>query len=460
MSSFEYTEKYYSRFIKKSEAKPAPVRLIMERTFHTAVWVLETIEGVDTNELNSATNLFISNLKNREFATIYGTQLEIAWTNVDKFIFGLHSFYNNLARKVKKEHKEQSIADFISEIMRYQVNDSKSVYNKTVTAYINMILQTLEYLRPDKFDLEKSVYGIDDDGKFLLGPCPFPYSDVPMIRLNQMMLKKQGVLSRDEVSAYLMKEYQKQGIEVSSIAEFSKFECTQRIHVTTIASMISLISADTYDMLPEKSYGAEDDPIRDLFVPVKVAPLCEILKRKQGRIPRSGIAFVFDDRDELLERLVLKEIVRDGKAYILYRLCTVFGDLSGYYDFEDYYFYSVYGEAEDKHNYEMVRGLVLSLYASQVFSNFLPLNQIALRMSGPISIEISNNKEQVIMEENSDNQLSVIGRGDGDLKMAGSVQRKTDSQGTDTYDFDAADSLTDDLPDTIYPFTWYQMSKS
>ena len=81
-------------------------------------------------------------------------------------------------------------------------------------------------------------------------------------------------------------------------------------------------------------------------------------------------------------------------------------------------------------------------------------------MSGPISIETSNNKEQVIMEENSDNQLSVIGRGDGDLKMAGSVQRKTDSQGTDTYDFDAADSLTDDLPDAIYPFTWYQMSKS
>ena len=86
MSSFEYTEKYYSRFIKKSEAKPAPVRLIMERTFHTAVWVLETIEGVGTNELNSATNLFISNLKNREFATIYGTQLEIAWTNVINLI--------------------------------------------------------------------------------------------------------------------------------------------------------------------------------------------------------------------------------------------------------------------------------------------------------------------------------------------------------------------------------------
>ena len=143
MNSYDYTDKYYSRFLKKIEGKPAPVRLIMERTFHSAVWVLETIDGLNASEIKSATNLFVSKLKNREFALIYRAQLEIAWNDADSFLFGLHSFYNNLAIKIKKEHKERAIADFISEVMRYHVGNNLSAYNKAATAYINMMLQTM-----------------------------------------------------------------------------------------------------------------------------------------------------------------------------------------------------------------------------------------------------------------------------------------------------------------------------
>ena len=86
--SFKYTDKYYPRFIRRTESKPAPMRLIMERTFHSAMWVLETIDGVEINELDSAANLFAASLKNREFAFLYKSQLEIAWSDADKFVFG------------------------------------------------------------------------------------------------------------------------------------------------------------------------------------------------------------------------------------------------------------------------------------------------------------------------------------------------------------------------------------
>lgn len=461
MSGFEYTDKYYSRFLKKMEGKPAPVRLIMERTFHSAVWVLETIDGISADELESAINLFVSNLRGIEFALIYREQLKIAWSDADRFLFGLHSFYNNLAMKVKKERKEQAIADFISEVMRYIVDDSASVYDKAVTAYINMMLQTLEYLRPNKFDFEKSVYGIDGEGRFLLGPCPFPYSDVPMIKLNQMMLKRQEAPSRQEINSYLLKEYQEQGIEVSSFEEFSKFECAQRVHVTTIASMLSLITEDTYDMLPEQSYYGEENPIRDLMVPIKIDKLCEMFKGRNRRIPKSGVTFFLGDPDCLLEYLVLKEIRRSNKTYVLYRLRTAFGDLSGYYDLEDAYFYSILGEAEDKYNYEVIKALVLALYASQVFSEFLPLNKILLRRSGPIPIGVFDKEPMPAEEEEIDDQLSAmwpVGVDSSSKKDTIASERCAQGPAVRTTEKEL-NRLSDEPPNVINPFAWYCFSR-
>lgn len=462
MNSYGYTDKYYQRFLNKVEGKPAPVRLIMERTFHSAVWVLETIDGVNVGELESAVNLFVSSLRGNEFALIYRAQLKKAWTDADEFLFGLHRFYNNLAIKVKKEHKEQVIADFISEVMRYHVDDSASAYNKSVTAYINMMLQTLEYLRPDKFDFEKSVYGIDKDGRFLLGSCPFPYSDVPMIKLNQMMLKSQKTPSRQEINSYLMREYQSQGIEVNSFEEFSKFERAQRIHVTTIASMLSLITEDTYDILPEKSYYAEDNPVCGLLVPIKIDRLCEMFKTKDWTISKAGVIFSFSDPECLLEHLLLKEICRSDKTYVLYRLRTAFGDLSGYYDLEDTYFYSIFGEAEDKYNYEVVKALVLALYATQVFSDFLPLNKIVLRLSGPIPVEVLNKEPGYVEEKSINDLLSAVQLDEGDLNTGRHTvtkERYVQSAASHTTEKEL-NHLNDNLPDVVYPFTWYCLRRS
>ncbi len=458
--SFQSTDKYYPRFIKRTESMPAPVRLIMERTFHSAMWVLETINGADISELNSSVNLFISGLKNREFAMTFKTQLEIAWIDADKFVFGLHKFYVDLAERIVKENMEQNIADFISEVMRYQVTDSASAYNKAATAYINMMLQTLEYLRPDKFAFEKSIYGVGDDGRFLLGPCPYPYSDVPVIELNRMMLKHKSAPSPYEMRAFMIKQYHEQGIEISSMEDFTKFEQAQRIHVTTIASMLSLIKSDTYDILPQKAYCAEGDPILDLLIPIKVELVAQRLKEKEQIISKDGITFVFGDPECLLESLLLKETVRDRRTYILYRLNTKFGDLSGYYDIEDEYFYSVLAEAEDKHIYDVLKALVLSLYASLVLPAFPPLNRIALRMSGPIPIGLLDKKITNHANDTVDEALPTAKMEETKLELVDDGSAEVSSQEPLSRDpIEEANSANLEAGDSIYPFAWYCISK-
>jgi len=424
------------------------------------MWVLETIDGADISELNSSVNLFVSGLKNRELAMTFKAQLEIAWMDADKFVFSLHPFYIDLANRIKQENKEQDIADFISNVMRYQVTDSASAYNKAATAYINLMLQTLEYLRPEKFAFEKSIYGVGDDGHFLLGPCPFPYSDVPVIELNRMMLKRKNALSPYEMRAYMIKQYREQGIEISSMDDFTKFEQAQRIHVTTIASMLSLIKPDTYDILPQRAYCAEGDPILDLLVPIKVELVAQRLKERKQNISSDGVTFVFGDPECLLESLLLKETVRDGRTYILYRLNTKFGDLSGYYDIEDEYFYSVLAEAEDKHLYDVLKALVLSLYGSLVLPEFPPINRIALRMSGPIPIGLLDKKINNCMEDTEDGALPAAKEekvkleavGDGSAEV---VLQEPPSGGA----VGEANGVNLEAGDFVYPFAWYCISR-
>lgn len=452
--SFKYTDKYYPRFIRRTESKPAPMRLIMERTFHSAMWVLETIDGVEINELDSAANLFAASLKNREFAFLYKSQLEIAWSDADKFVFGLHSFYNNLAGKIKKERKERDIADFISEVMRYQVTSSASAYNKAVTAYINMMLQTLEYLRPDKFAFDKSIYGVGEDGKFLLGPCPFPYSDIPLIKSNRAMLKLNEKPNPVTILADIIKECHAQGIEIESMEDFERFEQAQRIHVTTIASMLSLITPDTYDILPQKSYCAEGDPISDMVIPIKVDLLAQHLKEKDLKISKSGVTFFFADPECLLEFLLVKEIVRNGASYILYRLNTKFGDVSGYYDIEDEYFYSIFAESEDKYRYDVVRALVLSLYASLVLPVFPPLDKVVLRMSGPVPVGILEEKPKHYEEEYVECDFTAA---KDEIEDDSAIGSKTSNVLPTILRED--DNMAPNLECYIYPFTWYCISK-
>ena len=43
---------------------------------------------------------------------LYDAQLELAGANQEKFVFGLHGFYNNVVSKVKKAGKQQEFAEF------------------------------------------------------------------------------------------------------------------------------------------------------------------------------------------------------------------------------------------------------------------------------------------------------------------------------------------------------------
>ena len=63
---------------------------------------------------------------------------------------------------------------------------------------------------------------------------------------------------------------------------------------------------------------------------------------------------------------MLKETLYGDSIYMLYRLDTCEGDLSGYYDTKTGFFFSVFLDSEDRVIYGNIRRLVLTLYACAV----------------------------------------------------------------------------------------------
>lgn len=116
----EYRNQYVKRMRKRMEGKPLPVRILMERTFNTALMVLEQIEGIPFSKLTMDVYFFRKDVAFKEVVRLYDAQLELAGANQEKFVFGLHAFYNGVVSKVKKAGKQQEFAEFLGTVSRIQ----------------------------------------------------------------------------------------------------------------------------------------------------------------------------------------------------------------------------------------------------------------------------------------------------------------------------------------------------
>ena len=67
--------------------------------------------------------------------------------------------------------------------------------------------------------------------------------------------------------------------------------------------------------------------------------------------------------------VLMKEVLYDEKVYMLYRMRTAMGDLSGFYDTKSGFLFSVFLDADDVRPYKKVREVLLFLYACAVTRN-------------------------------------------------------------------------------------------
>lgn len=362
--------KCYKRAAKRKAGKPTDVQIVMERTFNTAYWILDTIKDIEFTKFIFNVYYICKDISFREIVKLYDAQLELAGIDQDNFVFSLHSFYNRVSTKIRKEGKFREFAEFVGTVMRLKDEKRGEIDERVIDSYLSLVLQTLEYIRKDKFDLTQCTYGISTDGELLVGKYPYPYSDLPATEYQELVYSGKAPKSKVENLLLMRSLYKKHGYEINSLDDLEALETTQRTHVNTTMALFPFINEYTFDIVPQSCYNAYFAPLVDMRCLLSnLDNLKDKLQHRHRTLPTNGVLFEIEDAANELKRVLLKEVLHDDSVYLLYRIDTSNGDLAGYYDTSSRYIYSIAREVKIPAPLHNISALVLTLYATQVLNN-------------------------------------------------------------------------------------------
>lgn len=380
--------RHYEANLNRIQSAPPNEQLIMERTFSTACMVLDELEGVSVSELAMGIFQFCRGTLSDEFSQQYNSQLGLAFTAPDKFVANLHDFYLGLSNDARRKKKFHKIADFLGTTMRLQSEKRKTVEDNVINAYLDLSMQTMEYLRPDMDALDTYIQGVSTSGEPLAGLCPYPFSDAPNILIRRKLV--------DGDKDYLGKNweetrqlYAKYGINIRSPQDFARLEQVQRGHCNMTAALLPFINEHTYKIAPSITYDSEYAPLSTLsFSPFDIEGLQDALVCGRRPLPEDGVYVQFRDPIGEIGELFLMEVSYRARPYALYRISFAAGDLSGYYDISDGFLYSVLKEGPSQIPFQKLTALFTAIYSALVLPPEVlpPLNSIFKQANHPLQI--------------------------------------------------------------------------
>ena len=156
----EMSNAWWRRITKKSKGKPLPVIILQTRTLSTAVEILTNIQDIPFEKLSMSLYFYCHDVGMKEFTRAYEAQLELAGADPEKFALGLHQFFNKMANSSQKQKLYDNYFEFYYRCGKLRLKNENENVNATVsTAYQNLLVQQMEYLRPSKFDFRTFIAG-------------------------------------------------------------------------------------------------------------------------------------------------------------------------------------------------------------------------------------------------------------------------------------------------------------
>lgn len=134
-----------------------------------------------------------------------------------------------------------------------------------------------------------------------------------------------------------------------------------KLHSSAGYAMLPFVNEFTYDILPKTPFSANGSFLLEIEVRNPQLPeLMQAPKKRKHTLPSNGVQIDFANNPVVVS-LLLKEVLYDGKIFMLYRYSCAEGDLSGFYDTKEPYFYSKFIEHKEI-TYLTVRFMELILY--------------------------------------------------------------------------------------------------
>lgn len=355
---------WWKKLNKKLKDKPQAVQVLQKRTMNTAIAILENLIDVPYTELSMSLYFYCQDVQMTQFTRLYESQIELAGANPEKFVFQLHSFLNQISSKIKKENLYLEFFEFSYRCSRARLSPYllKSINPQVIMAYLNILLQTTEYLRPSKFDFSQNISGITTSGEVITTKDPFPLLDMGGYDLQlctEKILKDKNPLMLSQ--ELLQQCYSKYGYPIKSYEDVEILSNVDRVYTAMVSTLYPFINEFTYDILPDKPFNTIANPLSCLTSGITYS-LTQKLKKRKKTLPTNGVLITFED-NPFFKTLLLKEIHFDTGIFCLYKMTTAGGDISGFYDTKDPFFYSVLLDYSPKELHNNFADLCLFIYA-------------------------------------------------------------------------------------------------
>lgn len=364
---YEISAPYWKWLNKKLGSNLGPAAVLQRRTLNTVCQVLYTIQDIPFEKLSSSLYFFCADVEMQEFSRLYEAQLELAGAAPDKFAKGLHRFYNEVSIKIKKENLYADFFDFVSLCgkIRAKYADNPRVDKSVIDCYYSVLLQNLEYLRPDKFNLNTVICGMRTNGELMLEEDAMANFDTPAYIVHDAA-RTGKIKSQDEMMDLIEREFTKAGYpNVRSIEMLDNLSNVDRVFDNQLAAMLPFINEYTYDILPENMFAPLTIPFMYFNITLHEDTLSDMLRHRSATLPSNGVSFKFSS-PSFISEVLMKEVFYNERIIMLYKATLDIGDVCGYYDTEDGFLFSVLQEAPYNEPYVGIKRLLLYLYACAV----------------------------------------------------------------------------------------------
>lgn len=342
-TNYESFLKYRKTLESKIIKKPLPVQIIMRRTLNTAISVMEHLHTIDFCDLILSLYKICGNVEQGAIIHEFEKQIELAGANPDKFVLQLHQFYSVLSKKIKHMRMYQDlfrlIAYFFTMIKdNLGSDDEEQVDLGVLYSFSDLVIQTLEYLKPDQFNSNQIVAGVRTDGSIMTIKDPLPMCDAITYVCELALLKGQDYTGT-KVFADIMDHY--------GYSAIRNFNAVQRIltmssvYMDNICLMLPFMNEYTFEMLPSVAMHVED------YEPLPTSTIlnsdleCKLKKRKR-LLPTNGVIIQFDGL-HFINSIRMREVMYDDAIHMLFKAdLNSVGEVSGYYNTRTGNFSSVF----------------------------------------------------------------------------------------------------------------------